>query len=398
MLARRGTALFCGALRKRHARSLSTTFLDQYRDSVSSIPVSGGEALIGDVVSQHRPSSASSQFSIVDFGLKSEAAFSAKELPSISSIGSSVARTLVVTEDDFNEPVFDHENKSDMPVRLAQRYRALLSATKEKPQFLHGRMSSFKRGGATAKILGFDAFTPRHHVLSVESSIIGSYSPFYLLSLATSKRTSSSSKLPGIDVFPVVSSYGGILFSLANLVGMDEAWEASGGGSLRERLAYLRLLTRVLQEKNVAVRAAMPRARSGPRVVRGRQLQSYSDEKADLLLGDQRAVRRAGQNNNLRWLDRPDFPRVWQEQQGRQFGRDTRRHRGSAIVGGEAPLQSTGAHVQPDHLQESRLLSKPRRSRQQLGGRQVDDGKSLRDVLMRGRDLSPVKPSSNSSP
>jgi hypothetical protein len=372
-----------------HARGLSTTFLEQFRESVSSLPLSGGESLVGHVIAQRRPRSSSSQFSTVDFGLKSEAAFSAKELPDASVVGSSVSRTLVVAEDDFNEPVFDHENKADMPVRLAERYRALLSVTSEKPQFLHGRISSFKRGGATAKILGFDAFTPRHHVLSIESSVVGSYSPFYLLSVASSKRFNAPTALPGIDVYPVVSSYGGILFSLANLVGFDDSWNKSGGGSARERLSYLRLLSRILQQKNVAVRAAMPKGSLGPRSARDWQKPFYPgtavsgwrrSEKAD---GEGLIQDQIG--NKLRWLDRPVFPRVWEERQ-RPVAESGTRRRGSAVVGGVNAFQESKSKVTPaEHKQAAESMQGSRRGRRHSDEHRVDDGKHIRDVLMRGR-------------
>jgi hypothetical protein len=150
--------LFAG-LQLSGSRCLSTSFADMFRESVASVPVKGGEILVGHVVGQRRPRSSVSQFSIVDFGLKSEAPFAAGEVPGVSGLGDTVNRPLVALEDDFNEPAFDHERQTEMPAILASRYRALTSATSDSPQFLHGRLSGFKRGGATAKILGFDAFS-----------------------------------------------------------------------------------------------------------------------------------------------------------------------------------------------------------------------------------------------
>jgi hypothetical protein len=286
------------------ARALSTsTFGEMFRDSVSSIPVLPGDVLVGHVVGQRRPRSASSQFSIVDFGLKSEAQFAKSETPGVSGIGDTVTRTVVELEDDFNEPSFDLDQRSELPTVLAQRYRALTSATSEQPQFLYGRLTAFKRGGASNKVLGFDAFSPRHHVLVVQSPALGSYAPLYLLSMATSKRASGyGTPLPGLDVNPVVSSYGGIMFTLANLVGFDDAWAASGGGSERQRLAYLRLLTRVLYQKNAAVRWAMPKGSS-----------SQSHQRANSTRGYSQASRGKANTDPLRYLDSPDFPGVWRQ-------------------------------------------------------------------------------------
>jgi hypothetical protein len=305
---------------------MATNFADIFRESVASVPMKGGEMLVGHVVGQRRPRSSSSQFSVVDFGLKSEAPFAAREVQGSSAVGDTVTRSLVALEDDFNEPSFDHERQSEMPAILAGRYRALTSATSDTPQFLHGRLAGFKRGGASAKILGFDAFLPRHHVLAIKSPAVGSYSPFYLLSMATSRRTGGGSAQPALDVNPVVSSYGGILFSLTNLVGLDDAWKASGGGSAKERLAYLRLLTRVLHHKNPDMRKVLPRSDSSSDWRSQRAIAQQRHHGAGGGGGSRYRQKRTGMNvsfpdesmremadDTLRWLDRPEFPRVWQD-------------------------------------------------------------------------------------
>ncbi len=76
-----------------------------YRNSVSSVPVSPGDSLVGTIVGQRRPRSTSSQFSVVDFGLKSEAPFARGEVARRPGIGDSFSRTLLDLEDDFNEPL-----------------------------------------------------------------------------------------------------------------------------------------------------------------------------------------------------------------------------------------------------------------------------------------------------
>ena len=210
----------------------------------------------GHIVGQRRPRSSSSRFYVVDFGLKSEVPFTAKEIPGKSAIGDEVSMPLVALEDDFNEPVFDQERRSELSNVQAQRYELLTKVATEDARVLHGRFVNFKRVGASAKVLGTDAFVPRYHVVALDRPLLGSFAPFYVLSLSSEKRTGD---LPGLDINPVVSSYGGFLFCLANLVGIDSAWERSGGGSSREKLAYLRLLTRLLYQKNSAVRRIFPK-------------------------------------------------------------------------------------------------------------------------------------------
>lgn len=239
-------------------RSLSTSFAEMYRKSVDSAPVQPGDVLRGHVVGSRRPRSSSSRFYIVDFGLKSEAPFTAKEIPGASSIGDEVSMSLLGLEDDFNEPVFDYDRQAELSALTAERY-ALLTKTagNDNMRMVHGRFAAFKRGGASVKVLGTNAFAPRYHVVSLDRPVLGSFAPFYLLSMSTDKRTVSAT--PTLDINAVVSSYGGFLFCLANLVGIDEAWQKSGGGSSKDRLAYLQLLTRLLVMKNSAVRKILPK-------------------------------------------------------------------------------------------------------------------------------------------
>ncbi len=238
-------------------RSLAS-FAELYRHSVSNAPVRPGDPLVGNVVGQRRGRSGSKQrFYVVDFGMKTEAPFASREIPGASNIGSRVALPIIELEDAFNEPSLDYERRTALPALQAERISLLTRMAPNRAHMLHGRFAVFKRGGASVKALGTDAFVPRHHVVSIERPLLGSYAPFYVLSLTASARGKGPTS--SVEVSPVLSSYGGYLFMLANLVGFDEQWKASGGGSARERLAYLRLLTRLLYVKNTSVRRIMPR-------------------------------------------------------------------------------------------------------------------------------------------
>lgn len=256
MLSRAAASLQTRQLVSR--RSLTTSFAELYRNSVENAPLQSGDVVKGHVVGRRRPRSASSRFYIVDFGLKSEAPFTAKEIPKAAAIGDEVSMPLLALEDDFNEPVFDYEGRAVLPSLQAERLSLLTKAAKMDVRMVHGRFASFKKGGASVKVLGTDAFSPRHHVVAIDRPVLGSYAPFYLMSVAADKRVDNNA--PGLDINPVVSSYGGFLFCMANLVGMDDAWKQSGGGSAKERLAYLRLLTRLLSLKNSAVRRILPKS------------------------------------------------------------------------------------------------------------------------------------------
>lgn len=218
-----------------------------------------GDIVHGHVVGAFRPRSTSSRFYVVDFGLKEEAMFTSREVSRSTSVGDSLAMPLVALEDDFNEPVFDHERRSQRSAVEAERMSLLTHMNTSDVRLFYGRFTRFNRGGATVKMLGVDAFVPRHHVLALERPVLGTYVPLYLLSLSGEKASSDTRK---IDLYPVASSYGGVLLCLANLVGFDSAWKNSGGGTAAERFAYLRLMTRVLQQKNSAIRRLLPRTES----------------------------------------------------------------------------------------------------------------------------------------
>lgn len=245
------------------SRHLSTpSFAQLFRESADSAPVAPGDVLQGRVVGTVHPRSMASRFYIIDFGLKSEAPFTSREV-SISSVGDGVTMPLLQIEDDFNEPVADPNGASQLPAIQAERYALLLRSSSSNLRLLHGRYTRFNRGGATAKILGVDAFVPRHHVLALERPILGTFIPFYVLSINADRISADATNnniSTLVEVHPVVSSYGAVLFCLANLVGNDDAWKKSGGGSAMERLAYLRLLMRILLQKNSAVRRILPRS------------------------------------------------------------------------------------------------------------------------------------------
>lgn len=250
-------------------RSKSTTsFAELFRKSVDSAPVSQGDILKGHVVGAFRPGSTASRFYIADFGLKEEAILTPEELDGSTNIGDALSMPLSELEDDFNEPSFDHSRQSQMSSLQAERYQILTNlsnselqseegAELESARIVYGRFIRFNRGGATVKILGVDAFVPRHHLLALERPVLGAFAPFYLLSMSVNKSETASDSTH-LEVYPVVSSYGGILLCLSNLVAFDDVWEGSGGGPQKLRLSYLRLLTRVLLQKNPAVRRMLP--------------------------------------------------------------------------------------------------------------------------------------------
>lgn len=257
--------------RQQHVRNLST-FAEIYRRSVSNALVRPGDPLVGHVVGSH---AARQRFFVVDFGLKNEAPFASSEIPGASDIGARVALPLVQLEDEFNEPSLDHSRRSSLPALTAERLGLWLKMNSKDANLVHGRFATIKRGGAAIKALGTDAFAPRHHVVSLSKPVLGSFAPFYVLSMATPPTSKGTGGGTDLELQPVVSSYGGYLFALANLVGDDKAWKASGGGPDRERISYLRLLTRLLAAKNVAVRRILPRhenmpGKGGERVHRNR--------------------------------------------------------------------------------------------------------------------------------
>ncbi|PXF48742.1 hypothetical protein BWQ96_01594 [Gracilariopsis chorda] len=309
-MARRLLA-FRRLLGSKHSKSSSrplSTFADMYRNSADSAPISPGDVLHGHVVGASQPRSSTSRFYIVDFGLKSEAPFTSNEIPRASVVGHPVTMPLLQLEDDFNEPVMDYDNRSHLPALNAERHQMLLTAAASRSRILHGRFAHFKRVGAAAKVLGTDVFVPRHHVAALDRAILGSYAPFYVLRASAEKKPQDES---GVDINAVGSSYGGYLFCIANLVGLDSAWKMSGGGTSKERQAYLRLLVRLLHQKNTSVRRILPKHVTDQqqyrrRGKRGRKHTLSSDDAAwlnDLPRGDWASSA---------FRKRPANPNTWQ--------------------------------------------------------------------------------------
>lgn len=241
-----------------------------------------GTLLRGRVVSAQLP------YIRVDFGLKREVPFLPAEILGEGKVGDEVIMPLIAIEDDFQEPVLDYSGQYYKPLLMAERYRLLEPPAADeqenelnqgKPRFLFGRISSLKRGGFNTKILGIEAFLPRKQSLVLvrrddaasANPFIGSYMPFVLLSsnffVEGAEGTSSSGpsgaiSAPGgrssvsaygtkrVRVLPVVSNYASFLYILVDLLHHAERY----GLSPEERVAYLRLLTRLLWNRNSNVR------------------------------------------------------------------------------------------------------------------------------------------------
>lgn len=101
---------------------------------------------------------------------------------------------------------------------------------------LAGRPVGVNRGGVVVKLFDMIAFEPMFHVTKL-SNRSSSLPTFYSILQAGTHGA-------------IVSSYGGFFFTLAELVGREESWKKSGGGSEKQRLMYLKLFVTLIRMKN----------------------------------------------------------------------------------------------------------------------------------------------------
>jgi hypothetical protein len=224
----------------------------------------------------------------VDFGLKREVPFLPAEILGEGKVGDEVIMPLIAMEDDFQEPVLDFSGQYYKPLVMAERYQLWEPPPEEeqdkelnegRPRFLFGRVASLKRGGFNAKVLGIEAFLPRKQSLVLvrrddaadANPFIGSYMPFVLLSanffvegvgdanaagpsagmpVTGGRMTVSAYGTKRVRVLPVVSNYASFLYILVDLLHHADRF----GLSPEERVAYLRLLTRILWSRNSHIR------------------------------------------------------------------------------------------------------------------------------------------------
>jgi hypothetical protein len=206
-----------------------------------------------------------SKLSKVDFGLKSEVSFPKEELMDSQATGSEVAYPLIRLEDEFKEAEIDYSRATTLPTLQAERVSLLSEIFKQNDalHILRGRITRKVQGGFIIRILGHDLFCPQSLMLGVPTPYIGRYHNFVLVNLngrvvtdlaVTPGMASAAGSAAKIAVSGLVSAYATNIIALCNLIGDDEAWEASGGGSPKDRVAYLRMLTTMLMKKNPYVR------------------------------------------------------------------------------------------------------------------------------------------------
>ncbi|KAA8494255.1 30S ribosomal protein S1 [Porphyridium purpureum] len=254
------------------AASLREGLVGAFGAHSTSSQVEGGDLVMGRVVGAKNR-----KFRVVDFGLKKEITFPRAELVGARELGDQVAYPFVRQEDEFREPELDYSRATALPP--VQAARTLLLSKVEKgagaQQIIRGRVMGVVKAGFLVRALGHDFFMPATQALGLPDPMIGRYFNFLLLkveSFVYQQRSggpgrdgppggsagASSNAVPYTVQFQgVVSAYASSVPILANLVGRDEAWKQSGGGSSRDRLAYLRLLTRMVYKRNPHVRKQM---------------------------------------------------------------------------------------------------------------------------------------------
>jgi len=239
--------------------------MEEFRHHPTSTQLDGGELLSGHIVGAR-----DSRFSLVEFGLRADVAFPKEELLGTVAPGSVVAFPLIRLEDDFKEAEMDYSRATQLPAIVAERTQLMVELLEQKNplQFVRGRVVSADTHGYQVRVLGHDMFLPLSHALGVPTPAVGRAFTFAILKLdvmvdSGGAGSQGAKDMPSVKAGQsenrvqfngVLSSYVSNVLILGNLIANEDAWEASGGGTPEERLAYLRMLTNLIWRKSSSFR------------------------------------------------------------------------------------------------------------------------------------------------
>jgi len=246
-----------GEGRKRRTRlrpdtSPTASFAELFRSSGAAYPVQRGTRMTGEVVGFKKGLAGPDKapvVTMVDFGLKTEVPFNPREVPEVSKVSDEVTMPILDVENEFEEPGMDFTRSYSIGGLKAERLKLLRPPENQNidsPPILYGRYVERRANSYKVKALGKEGFVATNHALRIGESLLGTYNFFALLRLETRMRTFRGDMQLRYE--PVFSSYVAHVLLLSNVVLHDRDVPP------KARLAYLKLLTRIVFDRNSLVR------------------------------------------------------------------------------------------------------------------------------------------------
>eukprot|EP00189_Rhodosorus_marinus_P012407 CAMPEP_0184746054 /NCGR_PEP_ID=MMETSP0315-20130426/8626_1 /TAXON_ID=101924 /ORGANISM="Rhodosorus marinus, Strain UTEX LB 2760" /LENGTH=330 /DNA_ID=CAMNT_0027218437 /DNA_START=138 /DNA_END=1130 /DNA_ORIENTATION=+ len=230
-------------------------FSEVYRRSGSAYPIRQGDRIAGAVVGYQKPRwqtsnpNAAEKVSLVDFGFKQDVQFNPKEIPEAPNIHDTVTMPIFDMENEFDEPSMDYSRSYDINKLKADRMQLLRPPADEHmecPPILYGRYTERTSQTYLAKVLGKEGSVSFQHAVRIGGELVGSYG-FFALSRIEAKTVTIRGK-KDVRHNPVLSAYIAQVLILCNLVIHDPK------SPPEVRLAYLKLLTRIVFDRNSLLR------------------------------------------------------------------------------------------------------------------------------------------------
>ncbi|GJQ08749.1 hypothetical protein GpartN1_g540.t1 [Galdieria partita] len=257
------------------------SFLSLFRKTAFCKPIHEGAVLKGSVVGSRYDLLGSDRVRTIDFGLKGEAPLAIEEIPGNSIVGSTIYVPLVRIENEFAEPEVDYSGLMTLPKSLADRTQLLLFPgsdpdSKKSLRLAFGRVSKISSGSISVRVLGFDFNVSQAHFISFEKPSVGSQIPLMIYNLSARTLFSSASSVNDLNLLPEsihleltgrASPYAAYVLLLSYLAYPAAFSQFSKEGfqiSPKERLIYLKQLSRILEGTSLPTTTRSLRSQRGP--------------------------------------------------------------------------------------------------------------------------------------
>eukprot|EP00871_Galdieria_phlegrea_P006088 jgi/Galph1/967/GphlegSOOS_G5599.1 len=252
--------------------SSEDSFLSLFKKSIFCKPIHEGAVVKGIVVGSRYESLGPDLVRVVDFGLKNEVPVMVDEIQSDADAGKDVFIPLISLENEFSEPEVDYSGLVTFPKSIVDRSQLLLFPgsdieSKKALRLAFGRISKVASGSISVSVLGFEFNVPQAHFVSFQKPSVGSSIPLLIYNLSARTLFSKVADTQGLSLLPEslhlemngrASPYSAHVLLLSYLA-HPEAFSKISGMQLdissRERLIYLRQLSRIIEGSSTTPRS-----------------------------------------------------------------------------------------------------------------------------------------------